>query len=125
MNDCLTQEWILKTLIELGFKQKEAEVYLLLRNGPKKVKDIADELKIYQRKVYRILKRLQETKIIQAKPTHPAQFEIIPFDNFLDLLIKNCLDEANLLEQRKSKLFANWKSIIEKIEFDNVGETKE
>jgi sugar-specific transcriptional regulator TrmB len=121
----LTQEWILKTLIELGFSEDEAEVYLLLyTNGPKKAKDIIDELKIYKRKVYRILKKLQDTKIIQAKPTHPTQFQIIQFDNFLDLLIKNCLDDANLLEARKPKLFANWKIITNRNEFENSDDSK-
>ena len=122
----MTQEWILKTLIELGFKREEAEVYLLLnKDGPKKAKDITDELKIYKRKVYRILKKLQETRIIQAKPTHPVQFEIIPFDNFLDLLIENSLNEASLLEQKKPKLFANWKSITEKTDFNNMKDLEE
>jgi sugar-specific transcriptional regulator TrmB len=115
----MTQEWMLKTLVELGFSQQEAEVYLLLRCGPRKVLDISNELKIYKRKVYRIVKRLKETKIIQAKPTKPTQFQIVPFDNFLDLLINDCLSEADLLERRKAKLLANWKSIIRKIDFDN------
>ncbi len=115
----MTQEWILKTLVELGFSKQEAEVYLLLRRGPKKATDISNELKIYKRKVYRILKKLQETQIIQAKPTKPTQFQIVPLDNFLDLLINNCLSEADLLEHRKAKLFANWNSIIGKLDFDN------
>jgi sugar-specific transcriptional regulator TrmB len=120
MNDRLTQEWILKTLIELGFSKQEAEVYLLLySDGPKKVKDIADELKIYRRKVYRILKKFQETKITEAKTTMPMQFQVIPFDNFLDLLIKNCLDEANFLEDKKPKIFANWKAITGKTDLSS------
>lgn len=121
MNDSLTQEWILKTLIEFGLSKHEAEVYLLLhREGSKKAKDIADELKIHKRKVYRILKKLKETKIIDAKKTTPKQFQVIPIDNFIDLLIKNCLDKVNYLEEEKPKIFANWKSIFEKVEFDNA-----
>ncbi len=115
----LTQEWILKTLIDFGFKREEAEIYLLLyRNGPKTANDISVELKIYRRKVYRILKQLQETKIINGKTNRPTKFEVIPFDKFLDLLMKNYLNEANLLEESKPKLFANWKSITRKTEFD-------
>jgi len=115
----MTQEWMLRTLLDLGFSQQEAEVYLLLRYGPKKVIEISSELNIYKRKVYRIVKRLKETKIIQAKPTKPTQFQIVPFDNFLDLLINNFLNEADLLEHRKAELFASWKSIIRNIDFDN------
>jgi sugar-specific transcriptional regulator TrmB len=114
---CLTQEWILKTLMELGFKQEEAEVYFLLyRDGPKKAREIIDELKIYKRKVYRILRKLEKTKIIQAEPVSPACFRVVPLDNFLDLLIRNCLDEANFLEGKKPKFISNWKSIIDKID---------
>jgi sugar-specific transcriptional regulator TrmB len=43
----MSREWILKTLIELGFSEEEAEIYFLLsRDGPKKAKEIADKLKI-------------------------------------------------------------------------------
>jgi sugar-specific transcriptional regulator TrmB len=118
----MTQEWIIKTLLDLGFSQQEAEVYLLLRHGPKKATDISNELKIYKRKVYRILKKLKETRIIQAKATLPSQFQAISLDNFLDLLIENYLRDASCLEEEKPKIFANWKSIIEKAEFDNTGE---
>jgi sugar-specific transcriptional regulator TrmB len=121
LKDQMTQEWMLKTLVELGFSQQEAEVYLLLRYGPKKALDISNELKIYKRKVYRILKKLQKNKIIEAKTTVPTQFQAIALDNFLDLLIENYWSEANFLEEKKPKILADWKSIIEKVEFDNTG----
>jgi sugar-specific transcriptional regulator TrmB len=121
----MTQEWMLKTLVELGFSQQEAEVYLLLRYCPKKALEISSELKINKRKVYRILKKLQETKIIQAKTGLPTQFQAISLDNFLDLLIQNYLREATFLEEEKTKIFANWRSIIEKVEFDNVGDNED
>ncbi len=36
----LMQEWILKSIMELGFKQEEAQIYLLLyRDGSKRAKD--------------------------------------------------------------------------------------
>ena len=112
---------MLKTLLDLGFSQQEAEVYLLLRRGPKKAIDIADELKIYKRKIYRILKKLQKTKIVQAKATLPTQFQAVSLDSFLDMLIENYLREANFLEDEKPIIYADWKSIIEKVEFENVG----
>ena len=110
----MTQEWILKTLVGLGFSQQEAEVYLLLRYGPKKAIDISNELKIYKRKVYRILKKLQKTKIIEAKTTLPTQFQAISLDNYLDLLIENYFKEANFLEEHKTRMTEKWKSITER-----------
>lgn len=75
---------------------------LLYKGGPKKAKDITSELKIQKRKVYRILKKLQETKIIQAIATKPTQYPIVSFDNFLDLLINNRLSEIRKLADVKN-----------------------
>lgn len=103
----MTQEWILKTLMELGFKQEEAEIYLLLtKGGPKKASEISNELKIYRRKVYRILKKLEKNLLVKTKSTY---FQIVPFDNFLDSIIQNCLTEASQLENEKPVFFAKWK----------------
>jgi sugar-specific transcriptional regulator TrmB len=112
---------MLKTLTELGFSKHEAEVYLLLyRDGPKKAKDIADELKICKRKVYRVLKRLQETKIIQVQTKKPTQFQVISFDNVLDRLIEECLGKVNFLEEEKPKILANWRSFTERTDLTSV-----
>lgn len=117
----MSKKWLLKTLNSLGFSKEEANIYFLLsRGGPKKAKDIAFESKISIRKVYRILKKLQETKIIEAKTTRTIEFQVIPFDNFLDLLVKNCLKEVNLLEEKKPEILANWKSTFGRIDFDIV-----
>lgn len=111
----MTQQWMLKNLINLGFKPKDAEVYVFLAlNGPKKAKDIADALQIHNRQVYRILKKLQNREIINATANRSAQFSAVSFDKVLDKLIKVNMDEANSLEDKKGEILALWKSNIAK-----------
>jgi sugar-specific transcriptional regulator TrmB len=109
----LTQEWMLKTLLDLGFKQQDAEVYMFLAlNGPKRAREIAGALKTYKRKVYRTLKTLQNMKVTSATLTIPAEFFAISFDKVLDMLIKANVEEANRIEQEKEVMFALWKKSI-------------
>jgi sugar-specific transcriptional regulator TrmB len=109
----MTQEWMVKTLIDLGFKEKDAEVYVFLAfNGPKGVRDIADSMKTYKRKVYRILKKLQNNEIVHATFDLPAQFSVVSFDKLLDLLISDTLEEANCIEEKKGEILALWRSSV-------------
>jgi sugar-specific transcriptional regulator TrmB len=111
----MTQEWMLKTLLDLGFKKQDAEVYVLLvMNGPKSARDIADVLGTYKRKVYRIIKNLQNMKVANATSTVPAEFSAISFDKVLDMLIKANIEEANRMEQKKDKMFSLWKRNVTK-----------
>jgi sugar-specific transcriptional regulator TrmB len=106
----LTQEWMLKTLMDLGFKRDEAKVYVLLAlNGSYEAKKIMDNLKIYKRKVYRILKKLESKKIVYATSEIPAQFSAIPFNRVLDLLIRDTREEANRIEEKKEEILALWR----------------
>jgi sugar-specific transcriptional regulator TrmB len=107
----LTQEWMLKTLVNLGFKQKDAEVYVYLAlNGPRKAKDIVTALKTYERQVYRSLKKLKNKEIVNATPEPPANFSVISLDKLLDLLAKASLEEARRIEQEKDSILRLWKS---------------
>ena len=48
---------MLKTLVNLGFTETDAQVYVYLATeGPQKASDIAEELQIYKLHLYRILK---------------------------------------------------------------------
>jgi sugar-specific transcriptional regulator TrmB len=85
----LTQEWMLKNLINLGFKPKDAQVYVFLAlNGPQNAKTITSTLQTQKRQVYRILKKLQNREIVNATSNRAAQFSAVPFDKVLDKLIK-------------------------------------
>ena len=49
----MTQEWLFKTLVNLGIKQSDAEVYIFLSEmGPQKGKVIADALKLPKNQLF-------------------------------------------------------------------------
>lgn len=113
-SESMTQQWMLKTLSDLGFRQKDAEVYVFLAmNGSQKAKEITKALHTCERQVYRILKRLQQSQVVAATPKPPAQFSAIPFDRVLDSLMKANLKEAERIEEKKDKILSLWKSSID------------
>jgi sugar-specific transcriptional regulator TrmB len=109
----LTQEWILKTLINHGFRQRDAEVYVFLTlNGTHKASEIAKANKLYKQQVYQVLKKLQNQKIVSRTQKVPAHFSALPFDKLLDLLKKANLQEANRIEKNKESLLTLWDSTV-------------
>jgi len=106
---------MLKTLTTLGFTETDARVYVFLTTeGPQQARSIAEALKIYKRKLYRGLKKLQQKGLVNASQEHPAQFSAVAFDKILDRLIKTNLKEAQRIEQEKQEILNQWHSIINK-----------
>jgi len=109
----LTQEWTLKTLTSLGFKQADSEIYLLLtKNGSQKARNIAKTLKTQRRQVYRSLQNLQTKGIVNASTERPAQFSAVSFEKVLDELIKSNREEAKRIEKNKNELLTKWQTLI-------------
>lgn len=106
---------MIKTLVDLGFKQQDAQVYVYLAlNGPKKAKDIVTALKTYKRQVYRSLRKLQNKEIVNATPELPASFSVISLDKLLELLAKASLEEARRIEREKDGILRLWKSSVKR-----------
>jgi sugar-specific transcriptional regulator TrmB len=106
---------MLKTLTTLGFTETDAQVYVyLITEGPQQARSIAEALKIYKRKLYRGLRKLQQKGMVNASQEYPAQFSAVPFDKILELLIKTHLKEAQRIEQEKQEILNQWHSIINK-----------
>jgi|WetSurMetagenome_2_1015567.scaffolds.fasta_scaffold1493326_1 sugar-specific transcriptional regulator TrmB len=109
----MTQDWIYYALLNLGFKQKEAEAYVFLSiKGPHGAKEIAGALKINKRKVYRILKKLQTKEIVNSTISLPAQFSAVAFSRVLDKLIEKTLGEADSIEAKKDDIISLWGSCL-------------
>jgi sugar-specific transcriptional regulator TrmB len=106
---------MIKTLMNLGFGQRNAEVYAFLAvNGSQKALVIAEAIRIRKRQVYRVLKKLEKQKIVSITENPRAHFEVLPFDKLLDLLVKVNLQEARQIEQNKASLIALWSTWVEK-----------
>ncbi len=109
----MTQEWIMKTLESLGFKQIDAEVYdSLMRNGSQKAAEIAKMLKTYKWRVYHSLNTLQTRGIVKANLERPTKFTAVSFDEVLDALIKENVQEAKRMEKQKEELLTQWRTMI-------------
>jgi sugar-specific transcriptional regulator TrmB len=111
----LNEKWMEKTLINLGFTEIDADVYIhLTRKGPKKISEIAAALELYRRRLHRILKKLQSKGIIRSSQKCPDTFLAVSFDKVLDIFIKANIEEAKSLMQNKKELLSSWRSITEK-----------
>jgi sugar-specific transcriptional regulator TrmB len=88
-------------------------VYVFLTTeGPQHVRDIAEALRIYKRKLYRGLRKLQQKGRVNVSQEHPAQFSAVSFDKILDLLIKTHLKEARRIELEKQEILSQWHLIM-------------
>jgi sugar-specific transcriptional regulator TrmB len=103
-----------KTLIKLGFTEIDVGVYFYLnQEGPRKINEIAGALKLYRKKLFRILKKLQSRGIIITYE-NPDNFSALPFEKVLDSFIKTNLDQAKRVMKNKEELLSTWRLITEK-----------
>ncbi len=112
----MSQGKVLETLFNLGFTEFDAKVYVFLaKKGPQKASSIAKSLKIRKQTLYLILKKLENKGIVSVSLERPARFSALPIEKILDLFINAKMEEAQLLEQKRSEILSDWKAIsIEK-----------
>ncbi|MGA2682510.1 MAG: helix-turn-helix domain-containing protein [Candidatus Bathyarchaeia archaeon] len=103
----MSQNLILAKLIELGFTDQEARIYILLaKTGTLKAKDISRTLKINKVQVYRSLRNLQNRDFVESSLGCPAFFSATPFDKLIDLVAESKSSEAMLLKSNKGALLS-------------------
>jgi sugar-specific transcriptional regulator TrmB len=111
----LTQEWMFKTLENLGFKRVDAEVYLFLTmTGPQKARNIANALRLQKQQLYRSLKTLQNRGMVHASLESPAYFSAVQLDIVVDSLAKAKKEQVITLQQSKEELLLCWREITNK-----------
>jgi sugar-specific transcriptional regulator TrmB len=116
----LSKDLMLKTIVSLGFKETDAQVYVYLTTeGIQKATDIAEALKLYKQQLYRSLKRLQRKGIVNATLERPAQFSAVSIEKALDFLIETKKEQALTLQASRKELLSSWKSMIEKHSVDS------
>ena len=113
----MSKEWIQRTLLNLGFNQSEAQIYVILASeGPKKAKDIAKQLDLQTSQLYRSLKKLQNNGVVNASSKYPALFSAVIFEKVLELWIETKKEQHKALLASKEELLSTWRSITEKDE---------
>ena len=111
----MSREWMLKTLVDLGLSEVEAEVYIFLAQaGRVKGRDMAKTLKLYKQQVYRSLRKLQAKRMVNATHERPAQYSAISLERVLDQFMKARKEQAKALQASKEELLSNWRSMVEK-----------
>jgi sugar-specific transcriptional regulator TrmB len=115
----LTQAWVLRNLVKLGFKEKEAEVYVFLTiHKSQTAKKIAYTLKMNPRQVYRILKILQKKSIINSSSNRPTVYSAETIEQALGMLLADKKEQANALTDKRTELLMGWRLITDNKKVD-------
>ena len=108
----MAQERMLKTIANLGFGKRDAEVYVYLSEmGPQEGKIIARALNLSRQQLYRSLKCLRKGYVVNMSVDHPARFSAIPFEQLIELAIRVKLEQARELEESREELLSGWRSM--------------
>jgi len=106
---------MLKILQNLGFKQTEAQVYLLLTTtGPQKAKNIALALHMHKQQLYWTLKKLESRGIVNVSNESPAFFSVVFIEEIVDSMINAKKEQALTLQETKDTLLYSWRVITKK-----------
>ena len=108
----MSDEMILKSLIDFGIKQEDATVYLFLfRKGPKKAREITQTLSLNINGVYRVLRSLRQKGIVKASLEHPAIFSALPLESVLELFAQAKIEQSLALQKNREKILSSWRSM--------------
>jgi sugar-specific transcriptional regulator TrmB len=84
--DRLSNEWMIRTLVNMGFTLNDAKIYVFLATeGPQKRKNIAIILNLRMHQVCSSLKELQKLQMVTSLTSHSVTFSAISFEKALDL----------------------------------------
>ena len=106
----MSLERLYKALTSLGLSESEVKVYFYIATkGPTFARDIINDLPIKYRKIYRILDKLRTKGIIFVNGNKPSELSVLPFEDVLNMLIKQKEEQAQEIIKRKKELVNNWK----------------
>ena len=113
---------VLGYLEELGLTQKEAEIYVkLLKSGPKTGMELSKITKDPAPLIYKILKRLEEKKVIYKISSSPMVFKAYPLDIVTSMLINEKERELTRLLHTREAIIRYYESYVSNrndLEFD-------
>ncbi|MCW3998967.1 MAG: hypothetical protein NWE93_01855 [Candidatus Bathyarchaeota archaeon] len=98
-----------EALESFGLLKSETRVYLhLAKTGPRKAKDITNEVKIRRTETYRILRHLEKKGLVFLLLKKPIKFSAVPINEAIDLLIEGQRTKLRLLENQKEVIAGLW-----------------
>ena len=103
---------MIEKLETLGLSNGDAVLYIYLaKNGPKKARNLSEELGITKQHLYARLKKLQEKKIITTNNKIPAVFYAVAFEKVLDLLVSIKTEQSEAILETKKELLSRWRAV--------------
>ena len=100
--------------MKFGFSKADAEVYIYLaKKGPRREINLSKALKLTDKKLYSILKNLQNKGLVTVTVEQSELFLALPFEIVLDQLIKSHIQRASAITENKEQFLARWQSSIQ------------
>ena len=116
----MSRKRVTDTLTRLGLSNRDAKVYTYLaKQGPKEATTIANSLELEDDILSQSLKNLQGKGVVASISDQHNFFYALPFNEALDLLIKAHLEETQEVEENRTKILSNWKSIVKENQADS------
>ncbi|MFQ6134712.1 MAG: helix-turn-helix domain-containing protein [Nitrososphaerales archaeon] len=107
----MSYEEFQKRLSENWLDTKEASVYVMLaKSGSLKASELARLCDISRMDAYRILRRLEDTGIVEAVMSRPMKFQAIPPEKAFDTLLKSASEKLLSMKSEKNYLLSLWPS---------------
>jgi sugar-specific transcriptional regulator TrmB len=98
-------------LVEVGFTYNQAKVYLnLLSTGKLNARKISKQSQLPRQEVYRILNELQEKGFIEKIVGMPFEFEAVPLQEMLQILVEQTTQKCNATEKKAKAFYVNYSS---------------
>jgi len=99
---------LLPKLVNLGLTQQEAEIYLTLeRGGTLHAKDIASRVRILPHAVYRMIRKLEEKRLVSIITSSPLTFHVLPPELALSTFVK---ERALAMEKDAKEIYSSLNS---------------
>jgi sugar-specific transcriptional regulator TrmB len=105
---------MLTTLQSVGFKRIEAELYVyMVQKDRTSAPELAQALCIQKQQIYRIIKRLEQKRMLKVSQGRPNRFMATAFSEVLDILIRANKEEARNIESNKEHLLFEWRKLLQ------------
>ena len=102
----------LTELLEWGFTEQEARIYLfLLKTGPQKAREICQVMNVNKVQVYRHLRNLQSRAIVESSIETPAYFSANSIERVADSIVESKRADVMMLENSRQNLLNTLKAI--------------
>ncbi len=108
----LSIEKVQAELLKYGLTSNQSKVFIYLgKYGKKTAPEVCKALKLPRTETYHLLSALQNKGIVSASFQHPIQFNAVPLDKAVWILVNSEKERVKSLEQLETGLSKLWENI--------------